>query len=67
VFTASNIYKYMPDNFARCAGAFKDECKTCKRLESNAPFHPTTTRQTWIGPWVLEDACPSRVPMETPK
>ena len=56
MFTASNIYKYMPDSFARCAGAFKDECKTCKRLESNAPFHPTTTRQTWVGPWVLEDA-----------
>ena len=65
MFTASNIYKYMPQDFARCAGSGRDECQTCKRNVKISPIHPSTTRQVWIGRWELDTRCLSRVPTET--
>lgn len=67
MITASNIYKYMPPDFARCAGSSREECKTCTRNIEISPVHPSVTRQVWIGRWELESPCPSRVPMGSAK
>ena len=48
----------LPADIARCAGTYRDECRSCLRWLS-----PPHERQVWIGPWVLEDErCPSRMP-----
>lgn len=63
MITASNLYKFSPPDFARCASSGRLECETCKRNVSNSPVHPSTTRQVWIGRWELESPCVSRVPL----
>jgi hypothetical protein len=44
---------------ARCMGNGRDECGTC--LRKTLPDHPE--RQWWIGPWVLDTPCESRIPI----
>jgi hypothetical protein len=63
MITASNLYKFSPPNFPRCAGSGRSECDTCKLNVNNSPIHPSTTRQIWIGRWELETPCESRVPL----
>lgn len=55
---------YLPQDFARCMGAHKKECESCKRNAKINPPHPQAQRQTWIGPWVLDTPCESRVEKE---
>ena len=62
MITASNLYKYAPADFARCAGSGREECRTCKRNVDVSPIHPSAMRQVWIGRWEMEQPCPSRVP-----
>jgi hypothetical protein len=64
MITASNLYKYAPADFARCAGSGRDECKTCTRNIEVSPVHPSASRQVWIGRWELDERCPSRVPLQ---
>lgn len=56
--------RYEAQDFARCNSSHKDECKTCLRNVRISPVHPESLRQVWIGPWVMDEPCPSRVPME---
>lgn len=58
---------YLANDFARCASnALRLECKTCLRNVNNSPVKPES-RQVWMGVWVLDTPCVSRVPMETSK
>ena len=65
MFTASRIYlnppKFIGQDTAKCAGnPIKDECKTCLRFL--LPVNPESTHQVWMGPWVMDEPCPSRKP-----
>jgi hypothetical protein len=58
---------YLAQDFARCASnRIKIECDSCLRNMHISPVHPQA-RQVWIGPWVLDEPCPSRVPKEADK
>jgi hypothetical protein len=52
---------YLPNDFARCASAHKPECKNCLRNINVSPLDPAATRTVWIGPWVLDEPCESKV------
>ncbi len=53
---------YIPQDFARCSSnPLKKECLSCLRNINNSPFNPETTRQVWVGVWVLDTPCVSRV------
>ncbi len=52
---------YLPNDVARCAGAHKPECEDCLRNIKVSPLHPDAVRSVWIGPWVLETPCVSRM------
>lgn len=60
----SESISYLARDIARCAGnTLHDECNTCLRNVKNSPAHPNGY-QVWIGFWVLDTPCASRVPME---
>lgn len=52
--------RYIPADTAKCAGnPIKRECETC--LRKLLPVHPDAHRQTYMGPWIIEDEpCPRR-------
>jgi len=56
--------RYESPDFARCAGAHRPECATCKRNIDNSPINPEATMQRWVGVWVLDTPCEMRVPVE---
>jgi hypothetical protein len=56
---------YLPNDVARCAGAHKPECEDCLRNIKVSPLHPDAFRSVWIGPWVLDTPCISKLPKET--
>lgn len=51
-------------DFARCASSHREECRTCARNENVNPVRPDAQRQVWLGVWVMEEPCPSRVAVE---
>jgi hypothetical protein len=56
---SSNLYKYHPRDFARCAGnPERTECGTCSRRAD--PRQPLRRPEWWIGPWVGHGPCPDR-------
>lgn len=58
---------YLASDFARCASnPLRSECSTCMRNVNISPVKPDT-RQVWIGFWILDTPCVSRVSMETSK
>lgn len=60
----TEVTNYLSRDFARCSSnPLHIECKTCLRNVNNSPVEPNT-RQVWIGSWVLDTPCISRVPME---
>ena len=56
--------RYEAQDFARCAGAYRPECATCKRNVANSPISPDAVWQWWVGTWVLDTPCEMRVEME---
>jgi hypothetical protein len=59
MITSSNLYKYHPRDFARCAGnPERTECGTCSRRAD--PRQPLRRPEWWIGPWVGHGPCPDR-------
>jgi hypothetical protein len=55
---SSNIYKYKPQDFARCASnPLLDQCKRCGRNVHMNPVH--SGWQMWIGPWTGHGPCPN--------
>lgn len=50
-------------DFARCMSGHRKECETCQRNANINPPHSQSQRQVWIGVWVLETPCESRVPV----
>ena len=60
--TEFNIVGFgMDEFFTRCNGnPCFEYCKACKRNVVNSPVDPTSDRQWWMGPWIMEDEkCPS--------
>jgi hypothetical protein len=58
---------YLPNDVARCAGAHKPECEDCLRNIKVSPLHPDAFRSVWIGPWVLDEPCISKLTKEKEK
>ena len=53
---------YLPQDFARCSSnVSKKECLSCLRNINISPVNPETIRQVWVGRWVLDTPCVSRV------
>jgi hypothetical protein len=52
---------YLPNDFARCASAHKPECEDCLRNINVSPLDPTAARTVWLGPWVLDTPCKSKI------
>ena len=55
---------HLPYVFARCVSAHWPACSDCLRNINVSPLGPTATRTVWIGPWVMDTPCESRVPPE---
>lgn len=51
--------RYIYSDEAKCAGnPMHAECGDC--LRKTLPVRPESTRQVWMGVWILDEPCPSR-------
>ena len=51
--------RYIPNDTAKCLGnPLHEECSDC--LRKTLPIAPGSYRQTWQGPWIQDEPCPSR-------
>ena len=64
MITTSHIYKYRPQDVARCEGTARSECQTCTRNLHMNPVHPHAMWQPIIAPWTGHGPCPDRRPAE---
>lgn len=52
--------RYISQDTAKCAGNPEhEECKKCLRYL--LPVHPDSMRQLWMGPWIMDEPCPSKL------
>lgn len=52
--------RFIPNDVAKCAGNPEHmECQKCLRYL--LPVNPNSSRQLWMGPWIMDEPCPSRL------
>ena len=52
--------QFISQDTAKCAGNPEHaECKQCLRYL--LPVNPNASRQVWMGPWIMDEPCPSRM------
>jgi len=61
MITTSHIYKYRPQDVARCEGTARSECQTCTR---NLHMNRAGWWRSLIAPWTGHGPCPDRRPAE---
>lgn len=51
--------RYIANDVAKCLGnPLFEQCNDC--LRKTLPVRPGSYWQTWMGPWIKEEPCPSR-------